>query len=230
MRSLSYRLIKRLGDILGGVAGCVITAILFLLLAPLIYHASPGPIFFSQTRIGKNGKPFKLYKFRSMYPDAENKREALWKRNEMTGPIFRVTDDPRVIPGIGEAIRKKHIDEFPQFWNVLKGEMSIVGTRPPLMDEWIQYDALSRARVSIKPGITGLWQVSNQYHIKDFKDILQLDLTYIEKQSLALDAKIIWLTVWNLFPVRKRKCKKGHSMSDKINLDNFAVTEKRGDG
>lgn len=216
-----YRLIKRIGDVIGGAAGCMITGVLFLVIGPMICHASPGPVFFSQMRVGKDGKPFKLYKFRSMCLDAERQRQALWERNEMTGPIFKITDDPRVIPGIGEFIRKTHIDEFPQFWNVLKGEMSIVGTRPPLIDEWEQYDAFGRARLAIKPGITGLWQVSGQCEVKDFYEILLFDIEYIRRQSVWLDARIILLTVQNLFAVRIRdRAKDGSGNQAKNRTEN----------
>ena len=162
---------KRALDILGGLVGCFLTGIIFIFVAPAIYISSPGPIFFSQTRIGQNGKPFKMYKFRSMYMDAEERKAELMAQNKMSdGRMFKLDFDPRVIgnkilpdgsrkTGIGEFIRKTSLDEFPQFWNVLNGDMSIIGTRPPLISETNLYELHHRARLAIKPGITGMWQV-----------------------------------------------------------------------
>ena len=168
---------------------------------------SPGPIFFSQLRVGRNGRIFKIYKFRSMYPDAEKKKKELLDSNEMTGCMFKINNDPRIIGsgpdgtkhGIGWFIRKTSIDEFPQFWNVLKGEMSLVGTRPPTVDEWNKYEYHHRGRLAIKPGLTGLWQVSGRSNIKDFEEVVKLDVEYIEKWNLGLDIKIIFKTILNLF-------------------------------
>lgn len=173
-------LAKRVLDILGGLVGCFLTGIIFIFIAPAIYISSPGPIFFSQTRIGKNGKPFKMYKFRSMYMDAEERKAELMAQNKMSdGRMFKLDFDPRVIgnkilpdgtrkTGIGEFIRKTSLDEFPQFWNVLNGSMSLVGTRPILQDELRQYELHHRARIAIKPGITGMWQVSGRSDIKNY--------------------------------------------------------------
>lgn len=170
-------LAKRALDILGGLAGCLLTGIIFIFVAPAIYISSPGPIFFSQIRIGQNGKPFKMYKFRSMYMDAEERRAELMAQNKMSdGRMFKIDFDPRVIgnkilpdgtrkTGIGEFIRKTSLDEFPQFWNVLNGTMSLVGTRPILQDELQKYELHHRARIAIKPGITGMWQVSGRSDI-----------------------------------------------------------------
>ena len=167
-------LAKRALDILGGLVGCLLTGIIFIFVAPAIYISSPGPIFFSQIRIGQNGKPFKMYKFRSMYMDAEERRAELMAQNKMSdGRMFKIDFDPRVIgnkilpdgtrkTGIGEFIRKTSLDEFPQFWNVLNGTMSLVGTRPILQDELQKYELHHRARIAIKPGITGMWQVSGR--------------------------------------------------------------------
>lgn len=168
---------KRALDILGGLVGCFLTGIIFIFVAPAIYISSPGPIFFSQTRIGQNGKPFKMYKFRSMYMDAEERKAELMAQNKMSdGRMFKLDFDPRVIgnkilpdgsrkTGIGEFIRKTSLDEFPQFWNVLNGTMSLVGTRPILQDELLKYELHHRARIAIKPGITGMWQVSGRSDI-----------------------------------------------------------------
>lgn len=180
-------LAKRVLDILGGLVGCFLTGIIFIFIAPAIYISSPGPIFFSQTRIGKNGKPFKMYKFRSMYMDAEERKAELMAQNKMSdGRMFKLDFDPRVIgnkilpdgtrkTGIGEFIRKTSLDEFPQFWNVLNGSMSLVGTRPILQDELRQYELHHRARIAIKPGITGMWQVSGRSDITDFEEVVRLD-------------------------------------------------------
>ena len=188
--------LKRLADIVGGLAGCVITGILFLFAAPAIYINSPGPIFFSQTRIGKNGRKFKIYKFRSMYMDAEERKKELMKQNKVKdGMMFKMDNDPRIIKGIGNFIRKTSIDEFPQFFNVLKGDMSLVGTRHPTVDEWEKYEKHHRVRMAIKPGLTGMWQVSGRSSITDFEEVVALDLKYIREWSIGLDIRILLKTV-----------------------------------
>lgn len=187
---------KRLMDILGGLIGCILTAILFLFVAPAIYINSPGPIFFSQIRIGKNGRRFKIYKFRSMYLDAEKRKQELMAQNKVkSGMMFKMDNDPRIIKGIGHFIRKTSIDEFPQFFNVLKGDMSLVGTRPPTVDEWEKYEKHHRMRMAIKPGLTGMWQVSGRSSITDFEQIVALDTKYIREWSLFLDIRILLKTV-----------------------------------
>lgn len=190
---------KRAMDIAGGVVGCLITGLLYLVVAPCIYIKSPGPIFFSQVRVGKNGKKFKLYKFRSMYMDAEKRKKELMEQNRVKGGMmFKIDNDPRIIggeKGIGGIIRKYSIDEFPQFWNVLKGDMSLVGTRPPTVDEWEKYDLRHRVRLATKPGITGMWQVSGRSDITDFEEVVRLDREYIVGWSLGLDVKILVKTV-----------------------------------
>ena len=197
---------KRILDIVGGIVGCIITVILMIIVGPMIYFKSPGPIFFSQTRIGKNGRKFKIYKFRSMYMDAERRKQELMSQNKMDGFMFKMDYDPRIIgcekigkdgkpKGIGNFIRSTSIDEFPQFWNVLKGDMSLVGTRPPTLDEWEQYKPHHRARMAVKPGITGMWQVSGRSDITDFEEVVRLDTEYIEKWNLGLDIKIILMTI-----------------------------------
>ncbi len=199
--------LKRLMDIVGGLIGCIFTGILFIFIGPAIYIASPGPILFKQERVGKNGKHFTLYKFRSMYMDAEKRKAELLKDNKLgDGKMFKLDFDPRVIgnkilpdgtkkTGIGEFIRKTSIDEFPQFFNVLKGEMSLVGTRPPLISETQLYETHHRARLAIKPGITGLWQISGRSNITDFEEVVRLDREYIENWNLGLDIKILFKTV-----------------------------------
>ena len=189
-------LIKRGMDFVGGLLGCLLTGILFLVVAPCIYVKSPGPIFFAQERIGKGGRRFKIYKFRSMYLDAEERKKELMKQNQVKdGYMFKMEKDPRIISGIGTFIRKTSIDEFPQFFNVLKGDMSLVGTRPPTVDEWEQYEASHRTRMAIRPGITGLWQVSGRSKIVDFEQVVELDKKYITEWNLGMDFKILWKTI-----------------------------------
>lgn len=201
--SIQQLLVKRMFDILGGVVGIILTGIIFIFLAPAIYIASPGPVLFSQTRIGKNGKKFKIYKFRSMYMDAEQRKKDLLDKNEMNGLMFKMEADPRIIGsgpegtrhGLGWFIRKTSLDEFPQFWNVLKGDMSLVGTRPPTEDEWEQYKPWHRARMAVKPGLTGMWQVSGRSDITDFEEVVKLDMEYVKKWDIGMDIKIILKTV-----------------------------------
>ena len=193
-------LVKRLMDIAGGLVGCIFTGIIYIFIAPIMKVKSPGPVFFSQVRMGKNGKPFKIYKFRSMYMDAEEwKKELMEKNNIKDGLMFKMDDDPRIIKGIGHFIRKTSLDEFPQFWNILKGDMSLVGTRPPTMDEWDKYELHHRRRLAIKPGLTGMWQVSGRSEITDFEEVVELDTKYIEQWSIGLDIKILFKTVTVVF-------------------------------
>ena len=198
---------KRLVDIAGGLVGCLLTGIIFLFVAPAIYINSPGPIFFTQERVGRNGKRFKMYKFRSMYMDAEKRKAELMKENKMSdAKMFKMEFDPRIIgnkilpdgtkkTGIGHFIRVTSLDEFPQFFNVLKGDMSLVGTRPPTEDEVEKYDLHHRARLATKPGITGMWQVSGRSDITDFEEIVRLDTEYISEWNIGLDIKILFKTV-----------------------------------
>ena len=203
MLNLRQVVMKRALDILGGLVGCLITAILFVILGPIIYIKSPGPIFFSQMRVGRNGKLFKIYKFRSMYMDAEERKKELMKQNTIAdGMMFKLENDPRIIgsekgqgKGIGNFIRETSLDEFPQFFNILKGDMSLVGTRPPTVDEWEKYDFHHRGRLSMKPGLTGMWQVSGRSNILDFEEVVALDRTYINEWSFVLDFKILLKTV-----------------------------------
>ena len=189
-------MLKRLMDIAGGLVGCLITGILFIFVAPAIYIASPGPIFFAQERVGKNGKRFKMYKFRSMYMDAEERKKELMAQNDIKdGMMFKMDNDPRIIKGIGNFIRDYSLDEFPQFWNVLIGDMSLVGTRPPTVDEWEKYEMHHRSRLAFKPGLTGMWQVSGRSNITDFEEVVRLDTEYIKKWSPGLDIMILFKTV-----------------------------------
>jgi len=186
--------IKRLMDIVGAIVGLLLCLIAFIIFAPIIKIQSPGPVFFTQTRIGKNGRRFKFYKFRTMYLDAEERKKELLDQNEISGNMFKMENDPRIIP-IGRFMRKFSIDELPQFWNVLIGEMSLVGTRPPLEDEYEKYALHHKARLSIKPGLTGMWQVSGRSDIKDFEKVVALDTEYISNWSLGLDIKILFKTI-----------------------------------
>lgn len=202
--SLGDLILKRIMDIAGGIAGLFITAVLTLFVGPAIYFTDPGPIFFTQKRVGKNGRVFKIYKFRSMYQDAEQRKAELMEKNNIKeGFMFKVDNDPRILgsgpdgtkKGIGWFIRKTSIDEFPQFLSVLKGDMSICGTRPPTLDEWEKYNPHHRARLAIKPGLTGLWQVSGRSKIHDFEEVVKLDISYINNWSLWEDFRIILKTV-----------------------------------
>ncbi|HXS68666.1 MAG TPA: sugar transferase, partial [Candidatus Polarisedimenticolia bacterium] len=168
---------------------------MYLLIAVLIKLTSKGPVLFRQQRSGLNGRPFTIYKFRTMGVDAEQRKQELASRNEMRGPVFKVTNDPRVTP-IGKILRRCSIDEFPQFFNVLRGEMSLVGPRPLPVDEVKRFDDFShRRRLSVKPGLTCLWQISGRNNVVDFKEWVRLDLEYIDNWSLWLDMKIICRTV-----------------------------------
>ncbi|MBO5468864.1 MAG: sugar transferase [Lachnospiraceae bacterium] len=198
MMSIWEQVAKRALDILGGIVGCIITGFLFIIFAPIIYIQSRGPVFFSQIRVGKNGRKFKIYKFRSMYMDAEERKKELMDQNKMQGLMFKMDNDPRIIP-IGKFIRKTSIDEFPQFFNVLKGDMSLVGTRPPTMDEYERYEVHHRRRLATKPGITGLWQVSGRSNVTDFEEVVRLDTEYIENWSFWLDIKILLKTIVVVF-------------------------------
>lgn len=210
--SSSFQLVlKRMMDIIGGIVGCILTGFIFIFVAPVIYMASPGPIFFKQERVGRNGKKFKMYKFRSMYMDAEERKAELMKENKLgDGKMFKMDFDPRVIgnkilpdgtqkTGIGDFLRRTSLDEFPQFLNVLKGDMSIIGTRPPLISETNLYELHHRARLAIKPGITGMWQVSGRSDITDFEEVVRLDKEYITDWNIGLDIKILFKTILVVF-------------------------------
>lgn len=198
---------KRLMDILGGLVGTLLTGVILLFVAPVLYLSDPGPIFFKQVRVGQSGRLFTIYKIRSMYQDAESRKPALMAHNQMSGHMFKMDNDPRIIGsgpdgsrhGIGWFIRTFSLDEFPQFWCVLIGTMSLVGTRPPTIDEWQQYAPHHQARMRIKPGITGMWQVSGRSDITDFEEVVRLDTEYIQNWSIWLDIKILFKTVAVVF-------------------------------
>ncbi|MGN0916276.1 MAG: sugar transferase [Succinivibrio sp.] len=193
---LSYRKIfaKIFLDYLGGFVGIIIFGIAYLIMAPIIKLDSKGPVLFKQPRVGRNGRIFNCYKFRSMVTDAEELKKKLMSQNEMSGLMFKMENDPRITK-VGRFIRKTSIDELPQFINVLKGDMSLVGTRPPTLDEYSRYEPKHKARVSMSPGLTGLWQVSGRSDIKNFDEVVALDMQYIDNWSIWLDIKIILKTV-----------------------------------
>jgi len=194
----SYIFMKRLIDIVGSFCGIIILLPVFIIVAICIKLEDPkGPVFFKQMRIGKDEKDFGMYKFRSMVTDAEEKLQDLLQHNEVSGAMFKMKDDPRVTK-IGKFIRKTSIDELPQLINVLKGEMSLVGPRPPLLREVKTYTAYDKQRLKVIPGCTGLWQVSGRSNI-GFREMVELDLYYIQYRSILFDFKIILKTVFVLF-------------------------------
>jgi len=190
----TYTMIKRGMDIIGASMGLIFLSWLFLIVAVLIKIEDPkGTVFFKQVRVGKNGKTFYMYKFRSMVSDAEEKLKDLLKYNEIEGAMFKLKEDPRVTK-IGKFIRKTSIDELPQLWNVLKGEMSLVGPRPPLPREVKLYSEYDKQRLLVVPGCTGLWQVSGRSEL-NFREMVELDIKYIQNRSLGFDVLILLKTV-----------------------------------
>lgn len=187
-------LIKRLMDIVGSIVGLILSVPIIAVVAIPLKLESKGPLFFKQKRVGLNGRVFSIYKLRSMYQDAEQRKKELMDKNEMQGLMFKVDDDPRITK-VGRFIRRTSIDELPQFWNVLRGQMSLVGTRPPTLDEYERYQSHHKRRLSMKPGITGLWQVSGRSDIKDFEEVVRLDVWYIDNWSLKLDVKLLAKTL-----------------------------------
>ena len=203
-RTFWQMFLKRAMDIAGGIVGSIITLLLALIIWPIMHKKSPGPIFYKQERIGQNGRRFYMYKFRSMVLNADALKKDLMEQNRIKdGMMFKVKNDPRIIPGIGEYIRKTSIDEFPQFFNVLLGDMSLVGTRPPTVDEWEKYELEHRIRMAIKPGITGLWQVNGRSKITDFNKVIEYDTKYINNWSLMLDVEILIKTFFVLLSKRE---------------------------
>ena len=189
---------KRLMDIIGAICGLIVLALLFGLIAILIKIESPKEsVFFKQIRIGKNGKEFYMFKFRSMCVDAEEKIGELLEHNEIEGAMFKIKDDPR-ITRVGHFIRRHSIDELPQLWNVLKGDMSLVGPRPPLLREVVEYTEHDKQRLLVMPGCTGLWQISGRSNLS-FDQMVELDLEYIKNASISQDIKILFKTVGIVF-------------------------------
>ena len=199
--------LKRCLDIAGGIVGSLMALFIIAIVGAKIRKVSPGPILFKQERIGENGKHFTMFKIRSMVMNADEKKKEYLAQNRVSdGMMFKLDFDPRIIgnevlpdgthkTGIGEFIRNTSLDEFPQFFNVLMGQMSLVGTRPPTMDEWEKYEYHHRARLAIKPGLTGMWQISGRSDITDFEEVVKLDTEYINNWSLALDIKILLMTI-----------------------------------
>ena len=191
--------VKRLVDIFFGLCGSIVTVLLTLIIAPMMWIADPGPIFFRQERVGKNGRTFKIWKFRSMYMDAEERKAELMAQNKMSGLMFKMDDDPRIIGygkkfSLGKFLRESSIYELPQSFNILVGDMSVVGTRPPTVKEYEQYELHHKGRLATKPGLTGMWQVSGRSDITDFEEVVRLDKEYIDNFSLLLDLEIILKT------------------------------------
>lgn len=194
----SYLVMKRAIDIIGSFCGLVVLSLLFVIIALLIKLEDPkGKVFFKQLRIGKDGKEFYMYKFRSMASDAEERLKELLALNEVSGAMFKMKDDPRVTK-IGKFIRKTSLDELPQLFNVFRGEMSLVGPRPPLPREVAEYTTYDKQRLLVVPGCTGLWQVSGRSNV-GFEEMVELDLQYIRERSFLYDIKIILKTVLVLF-------------------------------
>lgn len=192
-----YNIAKRSLDIMASLVGLILLSPIILIVAILIKLESEGPIVFSQKRIGLNKREFKMYKFRSMVQNAEELKEKLQKQNEMSGPMFKMKNDPRVTK-VGKFIRKTSIDELPQLINVLKGDMSLVGPRPSLPKEVEKFEPWMLKRLEVKPGLTCYWQVSGRNNI-DFEDWMKLDIKYVEDRSFLLDIKLIFKTVFVLF-------------------------------
>lgn len=193
--TLRQMIFKRLMDIVLSIIGIILTGIVAILIYPIVRKEAPGPLIFKQTRMGQNGKKFQIYKFRSMYMDAEERKKELIEKNQLSSDLmFKMDNDPRIFP-FGQKLRDWSLDELPQFINVLKGDMSVVGTRPPTYDEYKKYELHHFKRMQVKPGITGMWQTSGRSNILDFEEVVKLDLKYIEEWSLRLDIKIIFRTI-----------------------------------
>jgi lipopolysaccharide/colanic/teichoic acid biosynthesis glycosyltransferase len=186
--------IKRALDIAGGIFGVMLCALVYPFYALWLRMVSPGAVLFRQERMGRNGRFFTLYKFRTMRPNAEQELPTLMALNQMNGALFKIKNDPRIIAG-GNFMRRTHLDELPQFWNVLLGDMSLVGTRPPTRNEVESYENRHHRRLSMRPGITGIWQVTGNDTVHDFEDVVKLDCRYIDEWSLRLDLKLIGRTL-----------------------------------
>lgn len=195
---LRDQVLKRTMDIVGGIVGCIISIPIIALVAVPLKLESPGPLIFKQRRVGRNGRVFYIHKLRSMYVDAEARKKELMAQNEMNGLMFKMEDDPR-ITRVGRFIRRTSIDELPQFFDVVRGSMSLVGTRPPTLDEYRQYESHHKRRLSMKPGITGLWQVSGRSNIDDFEEVVKLDVQYIDNWSIWMDIYLLFRTVGVVF-------------------------------
>lgn len=188
-------ILKRAIDILFGLIGTIIFIISYPIIAIAIKSDSPGPVIYRQKRVGKNGRIFTMMKYRTMKDNAENMINFIKEKNEMKGPIFKIENDPRITK-IGRLLRKTSLDEIPQFWNILKGDMSLVGTRPPTIEEVKKYKLEHLKRIAIKPGLTGIWQVSGRNLVKDFQTVLELDFQYIENWNYKMEFEILAKTIW----------------------------------
>jgi lipopolysaccharide/colanic/teichoic acid biosynthesis glycosyltransferase len=185
---------KRLIDLAGAIVGLLACAVAYMIYGRRLRVESGASPIFHQRRVGQNGRRFTIYKFRTMVHDAETRLKDLRNNNVMNGPMFKMPHDPRVT-ATGGVLRRRHLDELPQFWNVFKGDMSLVGTRPPTEDETKDYQNYHYKRLSMKPGLTGLWQINGNSEVNDFEDVVKLDCTYIEKWSLLLDFRIMLATI-----------------------------------
>ena len=197
MKKIVYSIFKRTMDIFGSIIGIILLSPVFLIVAILIKLDSKGKVLFSQRRVGLNGKEFEIYKFRSMVEDAEELKKLLKDKNEMSGPMFKIKEDPRVTK-VGKFIRKTSIDELPQLLNVLKGEMSLVGPRPSLPSEVKNFEPWMLKRLEVKPGLTCYWQVSGRNNIS-FNEWMELDIKYVNEGNILLDIRLIFKTIFLLF-------------------------------
>ncbi|MBI1952018.1 MAG: sugar transferase [Acidobacteria bacterium] len=188
------RFLKRALDIVVSAAGLILLSPLLALIASLVKLTGPGPIFYRWRVVGEGGRPFTGYKFRSMRPDADALKSTLLARNEMTGPVFKMKEDPRVT-ALGRCLRRFSLDELPQLWSVLKGDMSLVGPRPPLQSEYQRFAPWQKAKVLVRPGITCLWQVNGRSDVRDFDEWVRMDLEYARRRSFLLDLKIMAMTI-----------------------------------
>lgn len=195
---LRDQILKRALDIVGGLIGCIISIPIIAVVAIPLKLESPGPLIFKQKRVGRNGRVFYIHKLRSMYVDAEERKKELLAQNEMNGLMFKMEDDPRITK-VGKFIRRTSIDELPQFFDVVRGSMSLVGTRPPTLDEYNRYESHHKRRLSMKPGITGLWQVSGRSNIEDFEEVVKLDVQYIDNWTIWEDIYLLFRTIGVVF-------------------------------
>lgn len=196
-RQYAYIYLKRFFDVILSLIGLLVLAVPFLIIAAFVKFCDGGPVLYTQERVGKDGRRFKIYKFRSMYVDADKLLEKLKEKNEVTGPMFKMKNDPRITK-IGHFIRKTSIDELPQLFNVVRGDMSLVGPRPPLPSEVAEYTAYDMQRLLVVPGCSGLWQATVRNSV-GFHEMVQLDLEYIQKSSIWFDIKILFMTIKILF-------------------------------
>ena len=190
-----YRVIKRAIDICCSIFFVIVLSPLLLIIGLMVKLSSPGPIFYHWNVVGRGGRLFRGYKFRTMVQNADEIKEKLLQNNEMTGPVFKMKRDPRITP-LGRLLRKYSLDELPQFWSVIKGDMSLVGPRPAGPQEWVKYEAWQRRKLSVTPGISCLWQINGRNTITNFNEWVRLDLEYIDNWSLWLDLKILWGTLF----------------------------------